>query len=278
MYNIKVSIIVPIYNVSKYIEQCLNSLINQTLHNIEIILVDDCGSDDSISKAEQFAHEDKRLKIIHNQGNQGLSESRNHGLKYAKGEYVAFLDSDDFVDIEYYQMLYNAAKNYDADIAYSDVAFYYSENNINYNGWFHERLFLNKPELIISIDDRKSIICSCCCWNKLYRRKFVEKYNFCFPKRLYIEDIPYTIFSVMLANKLVGVNDVNVFYRQRQDSIMSTAKKDRKSFDIFAIFKFIDNLFSEYSKYCLDADKYQKILDILKIQNIYGWYLKCPQI
>ena len=278
MYNTKVSIIVPIYNVSKYIEQCLNSLINQTLHNIEIILVDDCGSDDSISKAEQFANKDKRIKIIHNQGNQGLSESRNHGLKYAKGEYVAFLDSDDFIDIEYYQMLYNAAKNCDADIAYSDVAFYYSENNINYNGWFHERLFLDKPETVTSIDDRKSIIYSSCCWNKIYRRKFIEKYNFCFPKRLYIEDVPYTFFSVMLANKLVGVNDVNVFYRQRQDSIMSTAKKDKKSFDIFAIFKFIDNLFPEYSKYCLDANKYQKILDILKIQNIYGWYLKCPQI
>lgn len=278
MHNIKVSIIVPIYNVSKYIEQCLNSLINQTLHDIEIILVDDCGTDDSIVKAEKFAQKDKRIRIVHNKVNQGLSESRNNGLKYAKGEYVAFLDSDDFVDVEYYQVLYNIAKNSDADIAYSNVAFYYSENNINYDGWFYDRLFLNKPAIVISPEDKNSIICSCCCWNKLYRRQFIEKYNFVFPKKLYIEDIPYTFFSVMLANKLVGISDVNVYYRQRQDSIMSTAKKDKKSFDIFAIFDFIDNVFPKYVRYCADIDKYQKILDVLKIQNIYGWYMKCPQI
>ena len=125
-----VSIIVPVYNVSNYIEQCLNSLTNQTLKEIEIIVVDDCGTDDSIDKAEKLAKKDKRIKIVHNKTNQGLAESRNIGLKYVKTEYVAFLDSDDWVAEDFIEKLYKACIRENADIAVSDVIYYYNQNKL----------------------------------------------------------------------------------------------------------------------------------------------------
>lgn len=277
MSKINVSIIVPVYNVSAYIEKCLNSLINQSLKDIEIIVVDDCGIDDSMAKVEMISKQDNRIKIIKNPTNIGLSESRNNGLKIAKGKYIAFLDSDDFVDEHYYENLYIKAEKYSAEIAYSNVAIYNDCDDISYDNWFSDRLFNDKPDVIQTPNEKESIIYSCCCWNKIYKRDFIERYNFQFPKRLYIEDIPYTFFSVMLANKLVGVADSTIFYRQHQNSIMSTAKKDRKSFDIFSIFKYIDDKFYEYGKYTKDIYEYQKILEILKIQNIAGWYYRCPQ-
>ena len=112
--NIKVSIIVPVYNVEKYLAQCLDSLINQTLKEIEIICVNDGSKDNSAKILTAYAQKYVRIKII-NQTNQGLSAARNNGISVATGEYIGFVDSDDWVDIDFYKKLYSAGKKWSVE-------------------------------------------------------------------------------------------------------------------------------------------------------------------
>ncbi len=267
-----VSIIVPVYNVSNYIEQCLNSLTNQTLKEIEIIVVDDCGTDDSIDKAEKLAKKDKRIKIVHNKTNQGLAESRNIGLKYVKTEYVAFLDSDDWVAEDFIEKLYNACIIENADIAVSDVIYYYNQNKQT-REWVSTWNFKSGKKINSEPEDKQYNMYACACWNKLYRTELFVKYNLKFPKGLYIEDVPITFITTMLANKIVMVEDTRLYYRMRNDSIMATSKTDRKPFDIFKIYEYTEALFNEYKEF--DKHKqYRQILDNFEIFNIYGWHAR----
>ena len=108
----KISIIVPIYNVEKYLDRCVRSLCNQTLQDIEIILVDDQSPDDCPRMCDEYAKQDSRIIVIHKK-NGGLGYARNSGMKVATGEYVAFVDSDDYVDLDMFESMYNSAKKYD---------------------------------------------------------------------------------------------------------------------------------------------------------------------
>lgn len=125
----KVSIIVPIYNVEKYLDRCMSSLLNQTLKDIEIIMVDDESPDNCPQLCDEYARKDERVKVIHKK-NGGLGLARNSGLEIATGEYVAFVDSDDFVDINMYQELYSTADSYDSDIVYCGFYEYKNESNV----------------------------------------------------------------------------------------------------------------------------------------------------
>ena len=113
---IKISVIVPVYNVENYLIQCLDSIINQTLKDIEIICVDDCSPDNSIEILEEYKNKDNRISIIRHSNNQGLGPARNTGLKHANGEYISFVDSDDYIDKNFLFYLYSTAKKYDSDV------------------------------------------------------------------------------------------------------------------------------------------------------------------
>jgi glycosyltransferase involved in cell wall biosynthesis len=125
----KVSIIVPIYNVEKYLKRCMDSLINQTLQDIEIIMVDDESPDNCPIICDEYAKQDRRIKVIHKK-NGGLGLARNSGLQVATGKFVAFVDSDDFVDIEMYDVLLRTAEEKKADVAYCGINFYKNERHI----------------------------------------------------------------------------------------------------------------------------------------------------
>ena len=107
--KIKVSIIVPVYNVEKYLKRCLDSITNQTLKELEIICINDGSTDNSLKILKQYAHKDKRISIINKQ-NEGLSVARNTGMEAASGEYIGFVDSDDWIDLDFYKKLYTTAK------------------------------------------------------------------------------------------------------------------------------------------------------------------------
>lgn len=123
MTHPKVSVIVPIYNVEKYLDECIVSLLNQTLEDIEIILVDDESPDNCPKMCDEYANKDKRVKVIHKK-NGGLGFARNSGLDVATGEYVAFIDSDDFIDLDMIEHLYNVATEYNADEVRCGIKFY----------------------------------------------------------------------------------------------------------------------------------------------------------
>lgn len=212
---IKISIIVPVYNVEEYLPKCLDSLINQTLKDIEIICINDGSTDSSGEILEKYSKKDSRLKVI-TQSNQGVSAARNNGVEIAKGEYIGFVDSDDWVDADFYEKLYTTAKQYSADIAAADMVrvkhgkirkfFNFNETRISDN--FIEKLKLcNAPDF--------SYTC-----NKIYKTDAVKKNNLRFEHGMNYEDIIYTAQALYYLNKLVTVPGTNYYYFSRKNSII----------------------------------------------------------
>lgn len=230
---IKLSIIVPVYNVAEYLERCLNSLINQTLNEIEIICVNDGSTDNSLCILEKFAGLDKRIKII-NQKNKGLSGARNTGIKLIQGEYFGFLDSDDWVDLDYFEKLYKRAKNCDADISLGDF--------IRKGKFKHKiRLKLNKEEEFVGDNEKfygSQFYHFPCVWNKIYK---TSKFNdLRFIEGIYFEDGPYTIQALHRANKVVTCCNTYLYYFVNPNSIVKTLNK-KKEQDMYNSSKFILN-------------------------------------
>lgn len=230
---IKLSIIVPVYNVAEYLERCLNSLINQTLNEIEIICVNDGSTDNSLCILEKFAGLDKRIKII-NQKNKGLSGARNTGIKLVQGEYFGFLDSDDWVDLDYFEKLYKRAKNCDADISLGDF--------IRKGKFKHKiRLKLNKEEEFVGDNEKfygSQFYHFPCVWNKIYK---TSKFNdLRFIEGIFFEDGPYTIQALHRANKVVTCCNTYLYYFVNPNSIVKTLNK-KKEQDMYNSSKFILN-------------------------------------
>lgn len=202
----KVSVIVPVYNVEKYLKRCLDSLINQTLSDIDIICINDGSKDSSLQILEQYAQKDSRI-VIYSQENSGLSVARNTGLEHASGEYIGFVDSDDWVDLDFYEKLYNSAKNNNADIAVADFIREHPNKK-------PKRLKL-KEEKIYTTPEDKFMICKVhregCVWNKIYRTEFIHSINLKFVPKMYYEDRDFTIRSLYFSKKLVTTP--NTYYR-----------------------------------------------------------------
>ncbi len=210
----KISVIVPVYNVEEYLEQCLESIIGQTYKNIEIICVNDGSTDKSSLILNKFACKDNRIKII-NQPNQGLSAARNTGIKHATGEYISFIDSDDFVSTTLYETL---AEYLPAEIicfnaeAFGDIQIPQTiQNNLKCH-------FKGENEITDKIILKTNVYA----WNKLYKTEIIKKYNIEFPYGLYFEDFVFLWDYMLKIKKAYYLNTGNYyFYRQRQNSIMN---------------------------------------------------------
>lgn len=215
---VKVSIIVPVYNTEKFLEKCLRSLVSQTLKEIEIICVDDGSIDNSLNIIKKFAKEDSRIKVIE-QENKKQGAARNNGTKIAKGEYIGFVDSDDWVDIDYYEKMYIAAKKYDSDIALA--------TNIRIgNGKTKKRVNIKKEEFYTDLQ-LKFDVCNQwknpCPTNKIYRLSMLKKNNVTWPEGCYCEDKLFTVQAVYWANGVVTVPNVNYYYYRNPKSTVNLA-------------------------------------------------------
>lgn len=213
----KVSVIVPVYNVEKYLEKCLDTLSGQTLEDIEIICVNDGSKDSSPEILQKYAQKDSRIKIINKQ-NEGLSAARNDGLKAASGEFVGYVDSDDWVDLNFYEKLYTAAKKYDAEIACGNII-RCGNRATKYKVKFEkEELFTDNLQKLKAVKIPKYNYV----WNKIYKRESLLKLNLEFPVGRFYEDICWSIKAVYYLNGLVTVPDSAYFYRRNPFSIVST--------------------------------------------------------
>ena len=216
---IKVSVIVPVFNTEKYLEKCLNSLINQTLQDIEIICINDGSTDKSADIIKKFANKDSRFKLI-NQENKKQGAARNTGMKIAKGEYIGFVDSDDWVDLEYYEKLYNAAKRHNFDIALGTNV--RVKKNIN-----KKRLNITKEKEYTSIQEKFDVNIQWknpCPTNKIYKRDLFLKHNITWPEGVYCEDRIFTLKAVYFANGIVSVPNVNYYYFNNPNSTVNKHK------------------------------------------------------
>ena len=158
----KVSLIIPVYNVENYIEKCLNSVVNQTLKDMEVIIVNDGSKDSSKQKIEKYLKKYPRIKYLEKE-NGGLSDARNYGMPYATGEYIAFLDSDDYVESTMYEEMYEVAKKENADMVECDFIWEYPNKQKEDIG----QIYTNKKQML----EKVRVVA----WNKLIKREILEK-------------------------------------------------------------------------------------------------------
>lgn len=215
----KVSVIIPAYNTEKFIGKCLESIVKQTMPEIEIIIINDGSVDDTKTIASIFAEYDNRIKII-NQENKMQGAARNRGIEIAKGEYIGFVDSDDWVDLDYFEKLYNAAKKYDSDLALA--------TNVRVgNGKTKKRLNITKEEFITDLQGKMDI---CHQWkdgcptNKIYRKDFLKQHNISYPEGVYCEDKIFTAKSVFYANGIATVPNLYYYYFRNPNSTVNSKK------------------------------------------------------
>ena len=216
----KVSIIVPIYNTQDYIAKCLDCLLNQTLKEIEIICVDDGSTDDSSQIVKEFIQKDDRIKLIE-QENKKQGAARNAGTSIAQGEYIGFVDSDDWVDLDYFEKLYVSAKKFDSDIALA--------TNVRIgNGKTKKRLDIQKEEFFTNLQD-KFDVCKLaknpCPTNKIYKIEFLKSNNITWPENCYCEDKLFVTKAIYFANGVVCVPDINYYYFRNPNSTVNTKTK-----------------------------------------------------
>lgn len=232
----KVSVIIPIYNTENYIEKCLNSIVNQTLEDIEILLIDDGSSDNSLEIAREFQNRDERVKIF-TQDHKKQGAARNLGINNAIGEYIGFIDSDDWVDCDYFEKLYNCAQKYHSDIALA--------TNIRVGGKKTAKKRLNiKNEKYVSELQDKFYLCkqdkNPCPTNKIYKKSLLVDNNIFFPEGVFCEDKLFTAKAVFFANGVAAVPNIYYYYFRNPNSTVN--KKSAKHLNSILLHKNNANL------------------------------------
>ena len=234
----KVSVIVPIYNVEQYLQRCIESLVNQTLQDIEIILVNDGSTDNSGMLAKEYCKKYKEKIIYLEKKNGGLSDARNYGMPYATGEYIAFLDSDDYIEKNAYEEMYNKAQEENADYVECDFIWEYP-NKIRED---KQIAYKDKHEMLTFV--------RVVAWNKLIKRSLLEEHNIKFPKGLRYEDVEFTYTLIPHLQRTAYVDKCFVHYTQRQNSIANV--QNERTAEIFTVL--------------------QHVIDYYKANGLYGEY------
>lgn len=249
----KVSVIVPFYNVEKYIEKCLNSLVNQTLDEIEIILVNDGSKDNSYKIAKKFQEQYPNKVKYYEKSNGGLGDARNFGINYATGEYIAFLDSDDYIELTMYEEMYNQAKKENADMVECDFWWEYPK----YQKMDVGQEYTNKNEMLI-----KSRVVA---WNKLIKTEIYQNHPEArFSVGLRYEDVEGFYKILPYIDKVAYVRKPFIHYIQRQGSISNTQNKRNE--EIFTVLQNVINYYKDNKIY----NQFEE-----ELEYIYTRYLLC---
>lgn len=213
-----ISVIVPIYNVEDYLDRCVESIINQTYKNLEIILVDDGSPDNCPKMCDDYAKKDSRIKVVHKK-NGGLSDARNAGMKVATGEYVSFIDSDDYISLDFYETLLQTIVDNDSDIVECSVVKFYEDNNFDE---YSDDLKVTNYDTLYALDGLinenpfKQHV-----WNKLYKSSVALDIPYAVGKLNEDEFWTYQVFGK--AKKVTRINKTMYYYFQRGSSIMGNS-------------------------------------------------------
>jgi len=254
--SVSVSVIVPVYNVEKYLDECLSSLVNQTLSELEIIVVNDGTKDNSQSIIDHYVKQypNKVVSLIKENG--GLGDARNYGIPYAKGEYIGFVDSDDVVHLEMYEKMFNKAKLEDSDLVLCDLEYFYETSK--------ERMVKEGLVQIENIEVNKTVFLSpLFAWNKLYRKSLFIESELKYPIGLWYEDIPVTVPFFTLAKKISYVPETLIYYRQRSTSIMGSVDNPKVK-DIFDIMHLCLTYFKDHNL----LETYHDELEFLFLEHL----------
>lgn len=249
MEKYKISVIISIYNTEKYLEKCLESLLSQTYQNMELILIEDGSTDNSKDILKKY-EKDKKCHVIYNDGNKGLAYSRNVGMKEATGDYLGFIDSDDYVEKEYYENLMNAILNDKADVAICDINLVFEKSKTN-----SIRKCCEGKWNIVNIINNGMAASAC---NKLFKKELISQYQFAVGK--VNEDIAVVIPTLVKAKKVSYTKDCVYNYVQRENSIQNRAFSLKR----FDIFEAVDTTLERIK----DCSFYEEIKDALVFNQI----------
>lgn len=249
-----ISIIVPVYKVEKYLVRCIESIRNQTYSNLEIILIDDGSPDACPSICDEYALKDERIIVIHKE-NGGLSDARNTGIEMAKGEYIGFVDSDDYIHPDMYENLLKIAIANTADIAVCDVEKVYSGNYIlNDEGEDNVR-FYTGIQAVANIFDAELYLRSVVAWGKLYKKSLFDSIRY--PKGKLHEDEFVTYRLYYKSSKVAYTDKRYYYYLQREDSIMGERKR-KISDDVLEAYEELGDYFEKREeKFVVQLVKYR---------------------
>lgn len=271
--KIKVSVIVPVYNAEKYLASCLDSILHQSLKEIEVICINDGSEDGSLKILEQYALQDKRVHII-DQENQGVSVARNNGIKQAQGEYIGFVDSDDWIDTDFYEKLYQTAEKTGVDIIACGII---------YHGWRKTKTMLHAD--VNQAADNLKDICALFhiptlnyIWNKIYKCDWIKANKLYFPEQTTYEDMYWSCQVMERAQKAALICGPNYHYRYVPTSIVNTTLTDNlKKTDYKKAFQYLQDFAVTHQLDITQMYNYRikvKIfgLKVLKITVVEGYY------
>ena len=280
----RLSVIVPVYNVEKYLPQCLDSLIHQTLKEIEIILVNDGSTDNSEAICQDYAEKDNRI-IVYSKTNGGLSDARNYGLQHASSKIVGFVDSDDYIDLDMFQVLLELKEKTNAEIAVGGVKMATNDGEVYMVREVETEVALNRHDAMEELLKSKRITNSVC--NKIFDISLFEQIEFPVGKLYEDEYVTYKLFD--RAETIAMTNQVFYYYRSSPNSITHKAFSEREFDRIYASEIKVDYIqqaypdLVEYAQRYLVYDcvmalskmtEYKKSYDKLTRDNIRK-YLKC---
>ena len=263
-----ISVVIPVYNVEKYLRKCLDSVVNQSFRDIEIILVDDGSTDNSGKICDEYAQNDTRILVIH-QENQYVGIARNNGMDIARGEYLIFLDSDDYFDPQLLESLYERALETGADITLcKEQAYYDKEGEFDSMNWAQKPDWM--PSKVFSGNDIPERILNVCVlwpWDKLYKISFLRSKDIRFPLDRTVaasEDFVFVGHTVALADKITFINKTLITHRYHSKSLAATRNK-------YAASLAVNMLYDRLKKANL-IDKYHRSFINLTLDHLH-WSL-----
>ena len=277
----KLSIIVPIYNVEKYLPRCIESILNQTFREFELILINDGSTDNCKEICEKYKKIDSRIIVV-NKKNGGVSSARNFGIDISRGEYIGFVDPDDFIDANMYEILFNTANSYNSDMVICDyykVSEYdikkYEEIQLNNKGIIVENINnIDAIERILTVGEKFIVP-----WNKIYKRRLFE--NLRYNEGMIYEDEFLAYRILYRCNKVSIINSSLYYYVQRKGSIVNSTFSSKKFDKVYAIKDRVDflkdkgivNLIDKAEKSFIDYFVWNYFIGYQRLENI-GYELK----
>lgn len=268
-----VSVVVAVYNVEKYLSQCLDSLVNQRLKEIEIIVVNDASTDGSANVISDYASKYLNIRALSCEKNRGLATVRNIGMAAAIGEYVAFVDGDDWIDVRMCETMYRRAKLDDSDVLIADANVFYDDSK-TFGPFFDQKIrqaldstLRTRPFTLT--DNPRVLLLEPVAWTKLYRRSFLQENNITFEDGMNsYEDICFHFTVLLKAKKLSLIDDALSFYRQNRPGQIS-GRTNRKIFEVFDVFQKIHNNLATWN---VSADIWAMLVQVQLHQ--FDWLLK----
>lgn len=274
---IKVSVIIPVFNVEKYLKECLNSLINQTLNDIEIICIDDCSTDNSLKILQEYAKKDDRIKVFEQKENKGQGVARNFGITLAQGEFITFVNPDDYIETTMYEKMYAQAKTLNSDVVMCDIQKYFEKTNKleatksfrNYKNIYKSELANLRPKTNLEKAEISKLILISpnYSWNKVYKRDFILKNNIKFSNTRTYQDVVFGLSALIFAKRISYIDEHLYIYRIRETSSLRNNKMILQAFcqtlDDIQEISVKNNLYEKF-------ENHLKYFIIANLKNIYN--------